>query len=150
MKPHKLFFLILGLLVFIFGIAWYLYPKQQQGSIPNYTASIQQDCAPWDGGAFSVKIPLENGDVIDIAIWESPAIQTKKTISFLEEPSQVGTASLVHSPESGEQLVGKVSYTHVNLDSPVDGTFELETIDSDQHFAGQFHAEWLDQIVLCG
>jgi len=149
MKPQKLFFLILGLLVFIFSVAWYLYPKQKQEPLPHYAASIQQDCAPWDGGAFLLKIPLENGNFIDVAIWESPALQSEKTF-FFEEPSQVGTASLVHSSASAEQLVGKVFFTRVNLDSPVEGTFELETIDSGQHFEGQFHATWLDRIRLCG
>ena len=150
MKPRNSFLLVIGVLVLILGVAWYMYPGRQQEATLDYTATIQQDCAPWDGGAFLVKIPLENGDIIDVAIWESPAIQTKKTFSFLEEPSQVGYASLVHTPESGEQLVGKVSFTLMDLDGPVEGIFELETIDSGQHFVGRFHAEWLDQIILCG
>jgi hypothetical protein len=150
MKPRNGFLLIIGLLALSLGFAWYLYPGRQQEPNLDFIATIQQDCAPWDGAAFLVKIPLENGDIIDIAIWEAPTIRLKKTFSFLEEASQRGYANLVHSDKSGEQLVGTVSFAHVDLGSPVKGNFELETIDSGQRFAGQFHAEWLDQIVLCG
>ena len=150
MKPLNLFLLIIGLLTLVLGVAWYVYPERPQELTHDYTATVRQDCAPWDGAAFSVKIPLGNNDIIDIAIWEAPTIQSEKTFSVLEEPSQAGYANLAHSAESGEQLVGTVSFAHVDLGSPVKGNFELETIDSGQRFAGQFHAEWLDQIVLCG
>jgi len=150
MKPVYRYLLLISLLAFLLGVAWYISPSRQRASAHAYTASIQQDCAPWDGAAFSVKVPLENGDVIDIAIWEAPSIQFEKTFSFGEEPSQVGYASLAHAVDSGEQLTGTVSFAYVDLDQPVEGEFVLDTIGSRQHFAGQFHAEWLERTMLCG
>src|SRR5215212_3684922 len=120
MKPLNLFLLIIGLLTLVLGVAWYVYPERQQEPTPNYAATVQKDCAPWDGAAFSVKIPLDNNDIIDIAIWEAPTIQSEKTFSFLEEPSQAGYANLAHSAELGEQLIGRVSFTPVAPGSPVE------------------------------
>src|SRR5215211_5875000 len=79
MKPRTQFLLIVGILVLILGSAWYMYPGRQPEPARDYVATIQQDCAPWDGAAFAVKIPLENGENIEIAIWEAPAIQFEKT-----------------------------------------------------------------------
>ena len=150
MKPLNLFLLIIGLLTLVLGVAWYVYPERPQELTHDYTATVRQDCAPWDGAAFSVKIPLGNNDIIDIAIWEAPTIQSEKTFSFLEEPSQAGYANLAHSAESGEQLIGTVSFTYVEPGNPVEGKFELKTLDSRQQFAGRFHAVWVKQFMLCG
>jgi hypothetical protein len=150
MKPQTQFFIVVGILVLILGIAWVMFPGQRPEAAHVYAATIQQDCAPWDGAAFSVQIPLENGDVIEIAVWEAPLIQFGKTFSFPKESSQHGYASLVHSVEAREQLTGSVSFSGVMSGDPVEGRFELETMDFEQHFVGRFQAGWIDRIVLCG
>jgi len=149
MKPRTQFVIIVGLVVLVLGIAWLTFPDRDQAVTQTFPATIQRDCAPWDGAAFTVQIALQGGDAIQISIWQSPELKLPKTFSFPDDTSQVGNASLMHSTEAAEQLSGKVSFSSVKQGSPAEGRFELFT-DTGEGFTGEFHAEWQDKIVLCG
>src|SRR5262249_48875173 len=110
MKPRVQFIVIVGLLVLILGIAWYTFPGRNEGATQIYAATIQRDCAPWDGPAFTVNIPLQGGDAVSISIWQAPEPKLPKTFSFPDDTGQVGNASLMHSRRGPQQLSGKVFF----------------------------------------
>jgi len=94
-------------------------------------------------------MPLEDGTVIDIAIWQAPDIKFSKTFSFPDDTGQVGNASYQSASGEYEQLSGTVFFQHVDETSPVAGWFELVT-EAGQKFAGRFEAQWDNQIAMCG
>lgn len=149
MKPRYQFILIVGFVIVILAIAWYTFPGRNQAATQTIPATLQRDCAPWDGAAFTVSIPLKRGDSISISIWQAPQLTSPKTFSFPDETGQVGNASLMHSTGTAEQLSGKVTFSSLKEGSPAEGRFELST-GTGQRFAGEFHAEWDDRIVMCG
>ena len=149
MIPRNQFIIIIGLVILILGIAWYTFPGRNQAVTQTLPATIQHDCAPWDGAAFTVSIPLPGGDALSISIWQAPELSSPKTFSFPDNTGQVGNASLMHSGGAAEQLSGKVFFSSIKEGSPVEGRLELST-DNGQRFAEKFRAEWDDQIVMCG
>jgi hypothetical protein len=149
MKPRNQFIIIFGLVILILGIAWYTFPKRNQAPVQTFPATIQRDCAPWDGAAFTVNIPVQGVVDLSISIWQAPELTSPNAFSFPDDTGQVGNASLADAAGTSEQLSGNVFFSSVQDGSPVDGRFELST-DTGQRFAGEFHAEWGDQIVMCG
>jgi hypothetical protein len=147
MKSRTLLFIAVGLL--LLGIGWYTFAARNQEPAQIFPATVNRDCAPWDGSAFTVSVPQNNGATIYISIWQSPNFNFPKTFSFPDDNGQVGNVS--YRSTSGEyiQLSGKVFFKHVAEGSPVDGRFEL-TAETGQRFEGQFKAEWENQMALCG
>ena len=140
----------MGFVILILGIAWYTFPGRNQTITQTLPASIQHDCAPWDGAAFTVTIlPQGQGrDTISISIWQAPELTSPKTFSFPDNTGQVGNASLMQAGGAVEQLSGKVFFSLIKEGSPVEGRLELSA-DNGQRFAEKFRAEWDDQIVMC-
>jgi hypothetical protein len=149
MKLRVQFFIIVGLLILLLGIARYSFPGRKQELAQIFPAVINRDCAPWDGAAFTVKIPLDPGGSLDISIWQAPDIKFPKSFSFPDETGQVGNAILVPPVGLPEQLTGTVFFTHVDVRDPVEGEFQFLT-ETGQRFRGQFQAEWDARMVLCG
>src|SRR5262252_57043 len=114
-------------------------------------ATIQGDCAPWDGAAFRVTIPgatlgtqLDSAS-IGIAIWKSPHITRRTTFRFADGHSAVpdsGAAVLWSKGGKAERLRGSITFESVTSDAPVDGSFDL-TSKSGMRFTASFHATWL-------
>ena len=151
MKSRTQLFIAIGL--FILGIALYTFLNgltRDQPSRQAFPATIQRDCAPWDGSAFTVHIPINAGTIIDISIWQTPDIQFPKTFSFPDDTGQVGNASLIHPGGLPGQLSGSMSFSGVDHPSTVvEGRFDLKNENGTQ-YKGTFKAEWDDQIMLCG
>ena len=147
MKSRTLFFIAIGLL--LLGVAVFIFSTQDQEPAQTFSATINRDCAPWDGSAFTVSIPMSAGAVIDISIWQSPDIKFSKTFSFPDNTGQVGNVSIRSASGEYEQLSGTVFFQRVDEGSPVSGRFELAT-EAGQRFEGQFEAGWENQIALCG
>jgi hypothetical protein len=154
MKPRTQLLIAIGL--FILGIALYTLLNSFTNSLTRdrpsgqaFPATIQRDCAPWDGGAFTVHVPINAGTSIDISIWQSPDIRLPKTFSFPDDTGQVGNASLIHSVGLPEQLSGSVSFSGVDQSAVVNGKFDLRDAMGTQ-YKGTFKAQWDDQILLCG
>jgi hypothetical protein len=148
MKFRVSLYLAIVLLIFIFGIAWFTFSMRNQEPVQIFTATINRDCAPWDGSAFTVSIPIE-GSIIYISIYQSPEIKHQTTFSFPDETLSIGNAILVTAVSSSEQLTGKVSFSPVEQGSPVEGMFELVT-ETGGHFKGKFIANWGNEIIYCG
>ena len=131
MKSRMLFFIALGLL--IFGIGWYTFSAQNQEPTQIFPATVNRDCAPWDGSAFTVFIPLNDGTIIDISIWQSPDIKIPTTFTFPDDTGQVGTAYILPELDPLQQLRGTIFFWRVEEGRPIEGRFELVT-EAGQHF----------------
>ena len=147
MKSRTLFFIAIGLL--ILGVALFTFAARSQELVQATPATVTRDCAPWDGSAFTVSIPMEAGDSINVSIWQAPDIKLPVTFSFPDNTGQVGNASYQLTSGEYEQLSGTVFFQRVAEGSPLEGKFELVT-ETGQRFEGQFKAEWKDQFVMCG
>ena len=139
---------IIGLIILIAAISFYAFARRDQTPEQTFAATINRACAPWDGSAFTISIPME-GQGITVSMYQSPEIQFPTTFSFPDDTLNIGTALLIVPLGSPEPLTGKVSLQRVLQDTPVAGQFELVT-KAGEHFKGKFIAEWGNEIVLCG
>lgn len=137
------------LVILFLGSVFFIGYTRDQEIPPVLSATISRDCAPWDGGAFTIKIPMSEGVMLDISIWQSPDIDRQITFSFPDETQQVGNASLLPQFGEPEQLTGSVWLNNVSEGMPVEGRFSL-TSKSGAQLEAKFVAEWDDQIVYCG
>ena len=149
MKSRTRFFIAIGLLLLILGITWISFSTKNQAAIQVFNATINRDCAPWDGAAFTVSIPYDSGSVINISIWQSPDIKLPVSFSFPDETGQVGNAVYLLASGEYKQLSGEVSFSRVVEGSPVEGEFNF-TSEKGEQFKGKFKANWGDEIVMCG
>jgi hypothetical protein len=141
--------LVLAISLLILGAALYTLVNRTARTLPAFAASVRRDCAPADGPAFTVEIPLQDGRVISISVWQSPDIIFPKTFSFMNDSRQPGNVSLIHPAGLSEQLVGEVTFQHVQQATPIEGQFRLRSEGGEQ-FEGQFEAKWDGQVVFCG
>ena len=137
-----------GLIAFL-GIVLFTLYTQRQRPESVFPATISRDCAPWDGAAFTIKIPIHQGAILDISIWQSPDIHRSITFSFPNETLQTGNVSLIPRFGQPEQLTGTVWFKNVREGMPIEGRFSL-TSESGARLEAKFVAEWDDQIVYCG
>lgn len=147
LKSRTLFFIVLGLL--ILGIGWYTFSARNQAPAQIFPATVNRDCAPWDGSAFRVLVQMEAGAVINISIWQAPDIKFSKTFIFPEDTGQIGNVSLVLANGEYESLSGEVRLEGVSEGKPFAGRFNLKS-ERGGMYVGQFEAEWDNQIALCG
>ena len=148
MKPRTQLLFVLGLLIVVFGLTLYTFSAHNPEHLPVFPATLNRDCAPWDGSAFTVSIPVQES-MLKISIYQSPDITRPVTFSFPDETMRDGMAFLLLPVGSPEQLTGKVFFQGVEPGIPVEGRFDFVT-DTGQHFSGKFRAEWGNQIVYCG
>ena len=148
MKPRTKFLIAIGLLILILGITWISFSTRNQAAIQTFPATINRDCAPWDGSAFTVSIPMD-GEIINISIWQSPDIPVPVTFSFPDETGQTGFAYILPELDPLQQLSGEVFFLRVNAEGPVEGRFDLKD-DSGKQFIGKFKAEWGNGTAMCG
>jgi hypothetical protein len=139
---------IISLTLLIISVAWYAFSKRDQAFAQIFPATINRNCAPWDGSAFTVSIPMHSAG-ITISIFQSPDIKHQTTFSFPDESGQTGNAFLLQNKILTEPLSGKVSFQRVEEEHQVEGQFDLIT-NAGEHFKGQFIAEWKNEIVYCG
>jgi len=136
-------------LIALLSIALFTFYTQRQKPEPVFSATISRDCAPWDGTAFTIAIPMSGGATLDISIWQSPDIDRAITFSFPDETQKSGNVSLTPQFGQPEQLTGKVWFKNVGEGMPVEGRFSL-TSESGARLEAKFIAEWDHQVVYCG
>ena len=98
-KSRTLFCVTIGLL--ILGIALFTFSTRNQEPVQIFPATINRDCAPWDGSAFTVSIPYDSGSVIYISIWQLPDIKLPAKFSFPDESIRIGNATYLTNGASG-------------------------------------------------
>jgi hypothetical protein len=148
-KFQILSYSVIGLLLLILGITGLIYLTRDQESGQVFPATINRDCAPWDGSAFTVSISHDSISTIEVSIWKSPDIKLPTTLSFPDESGRIGNA--VHRSQIGlaEQLTGKLFFWRVEQGTPIEGEFNF-TSGRGGRFEGKFRAEWGNQIAMCG
>ena len=144
MKPRTQFLIVIGLIILVLGITWYSFSTRNQAAIEVFPATVNRGCAPWDGAAFTVSIPMDK-EMINISIWQPPEILVSVTFSFPDETGQIGFAYI----HPDDRLSGKVFFLRVDEASPVEGDFDLKD-HSGRQFKGKFKAEWGNEVVYCG
>ena len=149
MKPRNAFYVMAGLLIVFAALIWIYSRTKDNGDIPAYNATVNMECAPWDGAAFRISIPYKMGSVIGISIWQTPDIKAPVDFSFPDQTGHVGDA--VYQPQfvDAEQLSGTVTLQTVGREIPVEGRFNF-TLAGGESFNGKFKAQWGNQIMLCG
>ena len=148
MKPRTLLYILIGSLV-VFIIIWIYSTTLTVQTDVVFEATVNHDCAPWDGTAYTITIPYQAGPVIVVSIWKSPDFPFPVTYSFPDASGGVGTAILQSPLDSFQQLNGKITLQPFETGSPMEGRFNFTSEDGGQ-FIGNFKAEWGNQIALCG
>jgi len=149
MKHDMRVLITASLFILVSGITLQACLSGTQEPLQIFPATVNRDCAPWDGSAFTVSIPMSDGAIIDISIYQSPDISLPVTFSFPDETMRDGNALLLLPAGLPEQLTGKVWFQHVEQGKPVEGWFSL-TSKRGERFKGSFKAEWGDQMAFCG
>jgi hypothetical protein len=139
---------IIGLISIITAIAWFAFAARNQRPVQIASATINRDCAPWDGSAFTVSVPMQ-GAAITISLYQTPDLKLPATFVFPDDTRSVGNALLILPMGSPEPLTGEVSFQRIAQDLPVEGQFDLVT-EAGEHFKGKFIAEWGNEIIYCG
>jgi hypothetical protein len=149
MKSRTQLFISIGLLILILGIAWLTFSTRNPEPAQAFPATINRDCAPWDGAAFTMSLRYDPVTTITVSIWQSPNFKFPVTFSFPDETMRVGIAYSL--PELGplEELTGTVTFRRVEEEIPVKGEFDFTT-ESGKQFKGKFSAEWGNEVVYCG
>lgn len=131
-----------------FGVIWLISILKNEEPVQLYPATIDRDCAPWDGSAFTVSIPWHPAATLYVSIYRSPEITHPVTFSFPDETMSIGNAYLLLPDGSPEQLTGKIFFERLHTGRSVRGRFDL-TSAGGENFMGAFRAEWGNQVVYC-
>jgi hypothetical protein len=121
-------------------------PSQQA---PALAATINRDCGPADGPAFTVEVPMDGAKRVVVSIWQAPEISGRIGFTLTDPTDATGSATLFTGADAFESLSGEVTFEGVSADSPVRGALNL-TSASGEVFAGGFTAEWGDFQAYCG
>jgi hypothetical protein len=139
---------IVGLILLLGGIAWHVFSPRDPEPEMSFPATINLDCAPWDGSAFTISIPMRSGSLY-ISIYQSPDIQHPTTFGFPDDTMSDGNAVLTLPTGSAAQVKGRVALQRVEQGHPVEGSFDLVT-ETGEQLRGKFIAEWGEEIIYCG
>jgi hypothetical protein len=137
------------LTVIILGTLWLLSTLEPKKPAQLYPATIDRDCAPWDGAAFTISILGRDAATIHISIYQSPKILHPAIFSFPDETLRKGNVVLLRPAGLPEQLTGKVFFERIEAGKPVEGQFDLIS-EGGEKLTGKFRAEWGNQVVYCG
>lgn len=149
MRKRTIILLTILLLVPALSDPWVSSTIQKQEPDFLFPATVNRDCAPWDGAAFTFMVQYDPATIIYISIWRSPDIKFPATFSFPKKTGQVGNAYILPEPGPYTLLSGEVSFQRVQEGMPLEGRFRL-TSARGEIYEGTFTAEWGDQIVYCG
>lgn len=118
------------------------------------TAAVAElSCAPWDGPAFEVRLPLDPSaptPQVRIAIWRSPDIGTPSVFQFPDATQELGVAQVQHDDGTFEPLSGTVSFGPLRIDQPVTGSLRLIRARGGAAIERTFRAAWMPRQFLCG
>jgi hypothetical protein len=72
----------IALVIIVVGMIWFVSRLKSEEPTQLYPATINRDCAPWDGMAFTVSIPWMHAATLGISIYQSPQILHPVTFHF--------------------------------------------------------------------
>jgi hypothetical protein len=113
----------------------------------------RSDCAPWDGPAFTVLLPVRTassteGFPLRISIWEAAAIEAPRDFRFPRD-ARLGAAVLEPPRGQAQLLKGSVHFDKAVPGTAVRGRFDL-TAPQGGRFRGSFAAPWRAVQTRCG
>jgi hypothetical protein len=149
MKYRALLYTLIGSFALIIGLLWFYLERNKQENLAVFPATINRDCAPWDGAAFTLSVRYDPATTLIISIWESPDLKFPSTFSFPDETGQFGQVYILSELDPLIQLSGKVFFWRVEQGSPVEGEFDLKE-ENGKYFKGNFKAEWGSFVAMCG
>jgi hypothetical protein len=149
MKSRIFLSVLLILLLISVSAIWFFRRADIESPAQVFPATVERDCAPWDGSAFTVSIPWRDGSSVSISMYRSPDIKLPSRYSFPDEAMSEGNVYLRMPEGSLATLTGDVWFQRVAEGMPVEGSFQL-TSESEAQFQGKFFAEWGEAIVYCG
>jgi hypothetical protein len=148
MKSTIQLYALIGSLILAI-ILWLYFTSQTVKNDPIFAATVNQDCAPWDGMAYTITIPDEAGSVVRVSIWQPADFQLPVMYSFPDSSGKVGAADYQSASESVQQVSGKITLQPFAAKAPIEGMFDF-TLENGRKIKGIFKAKWGDQIALCG
>jgi hypothetical protein len=149
MKSRISLYTGLVLLLIALGGIWFFRRGETQTPSPVFPAIVNRDCAPWDGSAFTVSMPLRDGSDIAISIYRSPDIPLPTRFLFPDETMREGRAVRLLPSGSPETLIGEAWFQRVEQGIPLEGRFRLRS-EAGVQYEGRFVAEWGNEMVYCG
>ena len=129
--------MISGVLILLFGITWFSFSTRNQEAAQVYTATINRDCAPWDGAAFAMSFRYGSITTITISIWQLPSFTFPVTFSFPHETIRIGIAHSLPELDPLEEGI------------PAEGEFNFMT-ENGKISKGSSSQSGDNQIVMCG
>jgi len=146
-KTRTKLYLLAVLFVIALGGVFFFYSLKPETQV--FPATVNRDCAPWDGSAFTVTVQYDAMTEIYISIWRVPDIKFPSMYVLPDDEGQVGYGYIL--PELGPYTVlnGEVFLQSVSGDKPVEGRFNLKS-ERGERFEGRFIAEWEEKVILCG
>jgi len=139
-----LFIIALGGVLYFYFLKYSLKPETQI-----FPATVDRDCAPWDGSAFTVTVQYDAMTEIYISIWKTPDIRFPSMYALPDDKGQVGYAYILPELDPFIVLSGDVYLQSVSVDKPIEGRFNLKS-EGGERFEGRFIAKWGDKVMLCG
>jgi hypothetical protein len=122
-----------------------------------FFGEASRDCAPWDGAAFSVSIPLVAGlrrmdfPLIHVSVWQAPGLNLKgaEHFEFPDVTGKIGAAFI--QPRSGPvtPLHGTISFKRVMPNETTQGQFDF-VVPNGRRYSGKFTATWNGKMMMCG
>lgn len=127
------------------------------------SATVEHDCAPWDGAAFGLWIPAArfggNPDSwIYLRIWQDPD-KSKTSFVFSDKTGKIGNVRyylalkspqlIVWEKQPHQELKGQVRFIRINESESVLGEFDFLS-EKSIHLKGNFEARWINKMALCG
>ena len=119
------------------------------GKGPVLAATINRDCGPADGPAFTVTAPWGEGGQVIVSIWQAPDISRRTTFTLSDPTDQTGSATLFTAKDALEPLSGTVTFEAVSSERPVEGSFRFVT-GAGEVVEGSFTAQWIESQAMCG
>ncbi|MGB7563382.1 MAG: hypothetical protein WBM08_01380 [Prochlorococcaceae cyanobacterium] len=128
-------------------------PSKQPRTATPLPAQIFHDCAPWDGAAFMVSVPMparanRPPSVLSISIWKGPNLAEPSQFNFPAD-ARIGSVTLQPRPGLDGLVRGRISFRSVLPSQPVLGNFDLVS-PKGEVVQGHFRATWVRRQALCG
>lgn len=117
-------------------------------------AHIARTCAPWDGAAFSVSVPLREGadpgalPALRVMVWSPPRFEHARTVVFADGDNRTGVAQYAESEERATPLTGEATFRQA-ADGGIEGTLRLIAADG-RRFERRFRGPLDPGVVMCG
>lgn len=117
-------------------------------------ARIARACAPWDGAAFSVSVPLREGadatalPALRVRVWSPPRFEHARTVVFGDGDDRTGVAQYAESEDRAMPLTGEATFRQA-ADGGIEGTLRLKAADG-RRFERRFRGPLDPGQVMCG